>query len=168
MSKVNNKFPADFKEFIVELNKYKVEYMLIGGYALGVYGHIRATNDLDIYINATEENASKMVRACVDYGIPGESIEKDMFLVQKMIGIGQPPLRIEILKKLDIVDFKYAFQRAIKTTVDGIPINVVDLDDLIILKKAAIKGRNKSRDIEDLSFLEKLKARLRIKGKRGI
>jgi len=41
------------------------------GYALGVYGHIRATNDLDIYINPTEENATKMVNACVDYGIPG-------------------------------------------------------------------------------------------------
>ncbi len=137
--------------------------MLIGGYALGFYGHIRATNDLDIYINATEENALKMVKACVDYGIPGKSVNKEMFLVQKMIGIGQPPLRIEILKKLDIVDFKFIFQRAKRANVDGVSINVVDLDDLILLKKAAIKGRNKSRDIEDLSFLEKLKARLRVK-----
>ena len=46
MSKANNKFPTHFKDFIVELNKHKVEYMLIGGYALGVYGHIRTTNDL--------------------------------------------------------------------------------------------------------------------------
>jgi hypothetical protein len=67
--------------------------MLIGGYALGMYGHIRATNDLDIYINATEENAIKMVKACIDYGIPAERVSKEMFLVQKMIGIGQPPLR---------------------------------------------------------------------------
>ncbi len=74
-----------------------------------------------------------------------------------MIGIGQFPLRIETLKKLDIVDFKFAFQRAKKAIVDGVSINVVDLDDLILLKKAAIKGRNKYRDIEDLSFLEKLK-----------
>ena len=163
MSKTNNKFPTHFKDFIVELNKHKVEYMLIGGYALGVYGHIRATNDLDIYINATEENALKMVKACIDYGIPEESINTKMFLVQKMIGIGQPPLRIEILKKLDIVDFEYAFQRVKKTSVDGVSINVVDLDDLILLKKAAVKGRNKSRDVEDLSFLEKLKAKLHVK-----
>ena len=74
MNKANNKFPGHFKDFIVELNKHKVEYMLIGGYALGVYGHIRATNDLDIYINATEENGVKMVNACVDYGIPEENI----------------------------------------------------------------------------------------------
>ena len=163
MNKANNKFPTHFKDFIVELNKHKVEYMLIGGYALGVYGHIRATNDLDIYINATEENALKMVKACIDYGIPEESINHEMFLTQKMIGIGQPPLRIEILKKLDMVDFEYAFQRVKKTSVEGVSINVVDLDDLILLKKAAVKGRNKSRDVEDLSFLEKLKAKLRVK-----
>ena len=137
--------------------------MLIGGFALGVYGHIRATNDLDIYINATEENALKLVKACIDYGIPRDSVKKEMFLVQKMIGIGQPPLRIEILKKLDIIDFKYAYRRVRKATVDGVSINVMDIDDLILLKKAAIKGRSKSRDTEDLSFLEKLKAKLKIK-----
>ncbi len=162
MNKANNKFPTHFKDFIVELNKHKVEYMLIGGYALGVYGHIRATNDLDIY-NATEGNALKMVTACVAYGIPEESINIEMFLVQKMIGIGQPPLRIEILKKLDKVDFEYAFQRVKTTSVDGVSINVIDLEDLILLKKAAVKGRNKSRDVEDLSFLEKLKTKLRLK-----
>lgn len=133
--------------------------MLIGGYALGVYGHIRATNDLDIYINSNDDNAAKMVKACVDYGIPQDSIKKEMFLVPKMIGIGQPPLRIEILKKLDI-DFEFAFQRARKVTVDNVSINVVDLDDLILLKKAAVKGRNTSRDSEDLSFLEQLKRKI--------
>ena len=163
MNKTNNKFPSHFRDFIIELNKHSVEYMLIGGYALGVYGHIRATNDLDIYINATEHNASKMVKVCIAYGIPEASIKKEMFLVQKMIGIGEPPLRIEIIKKLDLIDFKYAFQRIKKVKVDGISINVIDLDDLILLKKAAIKGRNKSRDTEDLYFLEKLKASLKLK-----
>ena len=139
--------------------------MLIGGYALGFYGHIRATNDLDIYIQATEKNASKMVKACIDYGIPEESIEKKMFLVQKLIGIGQPPLRIEILKKLDAIDFKYAYKRVKKVVIDDVSINVIDLDDLILLKRAAVKGRQKSRDAEDLDFLEKLRAKLRLKRK---
>lgn len=163
MSKTNTKFPKHFKDFILELNNSNVEYMLIGGYALGVYGHVRATNDLDIYVNATEENAQKLVIACVEYGIPHDSVKKEMFLVQKMVGIGQPPLRIEILKKLDVIDFKYAYQRIRKATVDGVSINVIDLDDLILLKKAAIKGRNKSRDTEDLSFLENLKIKFRAK-----
>ncbi len=156
MNRSNNNLPSHFRDFIIELNKHEAEYLLVGGYALGVYGHIRATNDLDIYINATEENAKKMVKVCVDYGIPIDSIQRGMFLTPKMVGIGQPPLRIEILKKLDI-DFKYAFERAKKVTVDAIKINVIDLDDLIQLKKAAVKGRSNSRDSEDLSFLEKLK-----------
>ncbi len=161
MNRSNNRFPSHFRDFIHELNKHKVEYLLIGGYAMGAYGHIRATNDLDIFINATKENASKMLSACVDYGIPIESIQMEMFLVQKMVGIGQPPLRIEIIKKLDVVDFIYAFQRAKKVQIDGLVLNVADLDDLILFKKAAIKGRNQSRDVEDLSFLEKLKDKLR-------
>lgn len=63
-----------------------------------------------------------------------------MFLVPKMVGIGEIPLRIEILKKLDTIDFKYAFQRGRQVVVDGLHINVVSLEDLILLKQAAVKG----------------------------
>lgn len=161
MSNPTNKFPVHFREFIEQLNLKGVEYMLIGGYALGAYGHIRATNDLDIYINATLANAKKMVQACIDYGIPAETIELEMFLTEKLVGIGDPPLRIEILKKLDAVDFKYAFERIIRRKVDGIEINVVGLDDLVLLKKAAAKDRKKARDKEDLTFLQLLKSKLR-------
>ena len=82
-----------------------------------------------------------------------------MFLAPKMIGIGEIPLRIEIFKKSDVVDFEYACQRAVKTVIDDLQINVVSLEDLILLKKAAVKGRNKARDSEDLTFLQKLKDR---------
>ncbi len=157
----NNRFPNHFKEFIEAINKYQVEYLLIGGYAMGVYGHYRGTGDLDIFINATHENAEKLVLACIDYGIPSESLKEEMFLVPKMIGIGNPPLRIEILKKLDTIDFTYAYQRSQSTKVDGVSIKTVSLDDLILLKKAAKDGRAQARDSDDLSFLEKLKSKLK-------
>ncbi|MEO9871929.1 nucleotidyltransferase [Ekhidna sp.] len=156
----NNQFPSHYKDFIVALNNHNVEYLLIGGYAMGAYGHIRGTNDLDIFINANELNAGKMLNVCEEYGIPKEAIQKEMFLVQKMIGIGDPPLRIEILKSVGSFDFEYAFQRRVVRKVDNVDINVVDLDDLIILKKSAIKDRKKARDEEDLTFLERLKSRL--------
>jgi predicted nucleotidyltransferase len=156
----NNIFPAHFREFIESLNKNNVEYLLIGGYAVGAYGHIRGTGDLDIFINATESNATKAISACIDFGIPREALKKEMFLVPKMIGIGEIPLRIEILKKLDAVDFNFASQRARQVVVDGLHIYVISLEDLILLKQAAVKGRNKSRDSEDLTFLQKLKERL--------
>lgn len=156
MTNINNKLPSHFKDFINQLNRHKVKYLLVGGYAMGAYGHIRATNDLDIYIQADEENASKMIQACVDYGIAGSSIEIDMFLVARVVGIGEPPLRIEILKKLD-VDFQYAYQRSKTIIVDAIPINIVNLEDLVLLKESAVRNRNRSRDSEDLSYLKKLK-----------
>ena len=83
-----------------------------------------------------------------------------MFLIPKMIGIGDPPLRIEILKTVGSFDFDYAYSRKVTRGVDGVDINVVDIDDLILLKKQAIKERSKARDKEDLSFLEKLKSKL--------
>lgn len=160
----NNRFPAHFRDFVEMLNKHEVDYLLIGGYAMGVYGHYRGTGDLDIFIHATERNAEKMLNASIAYGIPIGDVKKEMFLVPKMIGIGQPPLRIEILKKLDTVDFNYAYQRSEIKKVDGLTIRVVSLDDLILLKKAAQKGRSKARDSEDLRFLEKIKSKILKRG----
>jgi len=157
----NTKFPESFREFISALNLYKVEYLLIGGYALGAYGHTRGTNDLDIFINATEDNADRMLKASRHYGIPESDLKKEMFLVPRMVVIGEPPLKIEILKNLDIVDFSYAYERAKEVVVDNVAIKVVGLDDLILLKKAAMKDRNKARDAEDLTFLQKLKSMLK-------
>ena len=134
--------------------------MLIGGYAVGTYGHVRTTGDLDIFINATPENAQRMKQACVSYGIAEEDLTLDMFLVPRMVVIGKAPLRIEIIKKLDAVDFPYAYARIQTAQIDNLPLKVVSLDDLILLKHAAVQGRSKARDSEDLSFLQKLKAAL--------
>ena len=100
----NNQFPTHYKDFLNALSKHKVEYLLIGGYAMGAYGHIRGTNDLDIFIHASNSNAKRMLDACIDYGIPKNELTIEMFLVPKMIGIGEPPLRIEILKTVGSFD----------------------------------------------------------------
>ncbi|MEP5613932.1 MAG: nucleotidyl transferase AbiEii/AbiGii toxin family protein [Cyclobacteriaceae bacterium] len=163
----NNRFPTHFRDFIEELNRNEVEYMLIGGYAMGAFGHHRGTGDLDIFINATDDNAERLLQASVNYGIPVESVNKEMFVVPKMVGIGNPPLRIELIKKLDTVDFEYAYQRSSIRKLDDLEINIISLEDLILLKRAASIGRSKARDLEDLSFLEKLRAKLFPKGRDG-
>ena len=88
---------------------------------MGAYGHHRGTGDLDIFVIATDTNSEKLVNAPIDYGIPEEQLKKEMFLVPKMIGIGEPPLRIELLKKLDTLDFEYASQRVEIKKVVGWP-----------------------------------------------
>lgn len=80
----------------------------------------------------------------------------------------QDKTRIEILKKLDTIDFKFAYQRAEIKSIGGLEIKVISLDDLILLKEAAVKGRDKERDREDLAFLLRFKKALRIKGKTRI
>ncbi|MEN8250133.1 MAG: hypothetical protein ABFS32_14470 [Bacteroidota bacterium] len=155
----NTHFPSHFQDFINALNKFDVEYMLIGGYAMGSYGHIRSTRDMDIYINTTLENAKSLKKACIYYGIREGNLDEEMFLVPKMVGIGDPPLRIKLLKEVGIVDFKYAFKRSIRKKVEGLEINVIGLEDLELLKKEAIKSRKKSRDEEDLKFIQSLKNR---------
>ena len=153
MSNLNNYFPDYYKDFIRSLNKHDVEYLLIGGYSMGVHGHIRATNDLDIFLNATSDNAKKAINAMVEYGIPKEQLTEEMFLVPRMMVLGDPPFKIDILKKLDTIDFKYAYQRVKNVVFDGLEVKVISIDDLILLKKAAVKGRDKIRDRQDLDFL---------------
>ncbi len=63
-----------------------------------------------------------------------------------MIGIGEPPLRIEILKSIGVVDFTNAYRRRNVVTIDGVKANVVSMDDLLLMKRAALRDRKKSRD----------------------
>lgn len=153
----NNLLPEDLREFIQQLNDKKVEYLIIGGYAMGAYGHIRATKDLDIFINTSHENASKLKQVCIAFQIPEEQISLRMFQVPQMVDIGDEPFKIEILKKLDVIDFKYAYERRNVIHIENLQLNIASIDDMIHLKEAAVKERNESRDQEDLEFLKKQK-----------
>src|ERR1039457_5098183 len=84
----------DFKEFLKTLNSNRVEYLFTGGYAAGIHGHIRATNDLHIWINVSKENAEKIHRVLRDFGFAGADLTPDLFLVRtNMVRMGVPPIR---------------------------------------------------------------------------
>jgi hypothetical protein len=87
----------DFKEFLKSLNSNNVEYLLIGGYAVGIYGHIRATNDLDVWVNVSPENASRIDRALRQFGFTAAQLTSGLFLSRNnVVRMGVPPIRIEI------------------------------------------------------------------------
>ena len=97
----------DFKEFLKLLNLNHVEYLLIGGYAVGIYGHIRATNDLDIWVNVNPENAARIERALSEFGFAA-GLTSGLFLVpNNVVRMGVPPIRIEVLTSISGVDFGY-------------------------------------------------------------
>lgn len=141
----------DFKEFVKLLNEKEVEYLLVGGYAVGIHGRPRYTGDMDIWINNSAQNAEKMMYVINDFGFSSLGLEKSDFQKKgNIIQMGHPPLRIDILNDIDGVNFDDCYAQRGQYEVGDIMINVIALVDLIKNKKAS--GR--LRDLDDLENLK--------------
>lgn len=141
----------DFKEFIEFLNSNRVEYLLIGGYAVAIHGHPRYTKDLDIWVNRTEENAVRLLRALDEFGFGSSGLTlEDLMRDNSLIQLGVPPNRIDILNAPDGVEFGTCYQSKIEIEIEGVAINVIDLENLILNKTAS--GRH--QDLADVEALE--------------
>lgn len=144
------KLPLDFKEFLKSLNAHGVEYLLIGGYAVGYYGYPRATGDMDIWIAVHPDNADRMVRALKSFGFDSPDVSADIFLQEKsIIRMGRPPIRIEIITKISGVSFEECYSQRVIDTIDGVQVALISLPHLKINKQAS--GRHK--DLDDLEHL---------------
>ncbi|MBI4647325.1 MAG: hypothetical protein HY738_12245 [Bacteroidia bacterium] len=142
--------PPDFREFLALLNKHNVKYLLIGGYAVAFYGFIRATNDMDIWIFINPENARKIYNTLIEFGFNVPGLTDDLFLKEhQVIRMGVPPLRLEILTTISGVTFEECYKNRVIETIEGLEINIINLEHLKINKKAS--GR-----LKDLNDLENL------------
>lgn len=140
----------DFKEFLQSLRSAKIEYLLVGGYAVGHYGHPRATGDLDLWVAADERNASALVETVRAFGFDVPELTIELFLQPKrVIRMGVPPVRIELLTGIDGVDFRDCYARREAVEVDGVLVDIISLADLKTNKRAS--GRH-----QDLDDVEKL------------
>ena len=147
-----NIFNDDFRDFIEAMNNYSVEYILVGGYAVILHGYRRVTGDMDIWVNRTKENYSKLTSAFAKFGLPVFDMTEVKFLDAETADVftfGRPPISIDIITKLKGVEFNEAFLKAAQFDEDGIFIRFIHLSNLIEAKKAA--GRHK-----DLDDIEKL------------
>jgi predicted nucleotidyltransferase len=144
--------PKDFKEFLKLLNSKKIKYLIVGGYAVALYGYPRATGDMDIWIAISPDNARKTTKVLQEFGFNVPDLKEELFLEkEKNIRLGNPPLRIEILTSIDGVSFSTCYKNKQKLLIDGIKVNFISLKDLKTNKKAS--GRY--RDLDDLEHLEK-------------
>jgi len=142
--------PKDFRDFLRLLNDEKVDYLLIGGYAVGYYGYPRATNNMGIWISTHPENARKVVNVLKKFGFDDPGLKPEIFLQQdKIIRMGHPPMRIEILTSISGVEFDECLPKKEVDTLAGISVNIIGLKDLKQNKKAS--GRHK--DLDDLENL---------------
>jgi hypothetical protein len=140
----------DFKEFLKLLSSNDVEFLLVGGYAVTLYGHIRATNDLDIWVNSSVENARRVERALREFGFASSSLTTELFLApDTIVRMGVPPIRIEILTSISGVEFEECYAEKALMTVDDVLVPVISLARLRENKRAA--GR--AKDLADLENL---------------
>ena len=144
------RLPADFKEFLKLLNSHRVEYLLIGGYAVGFHGYPRPTGDMDIWIAVSPENADRTACALREFGFRAETVPAALFAEPgKIVRMGVPPLRLEIVTTISGVEFTECYARRVSATIDGVAVSMIGLDDLKANKKAS--GRHK--DLNDLEQL---------------
>lgn len=144
------RLPHDFREFLRLLNANGVEYLLIGGYAVGYYGYPRATHDLDVWIARHPENAGRMVAVLRQFGFDTPDLSPGLFLQDgSIVRLGVPPMRIEVLTTISGVGFDECYAGRVIDTIDGVEVSVISLEQLKVNKRAS--GRYK--DLDDLEHL---------------
>jgi predicted nucleotidyltransferase len=154
----------DFEDFVKLLNQHEVEYMVVGGYALAFHGKPRHTGDLDIWINISEKNASRILEVLKGFGMSSLAFKKDDFLKPGYITqIGYPPLRIDILNSIDGIEFSEAVKHMKQIKIEkDLPLNYIGLKDFIRNKQAS--GR--MQDLADIQEISKLPDKKKITNKK--
>jgi hypothetical protein len=138
------------------LNRKKVKYLIVGGFAFSFHGEPRYTKNIDFFVESSSENALKIISVIntfweKDSGLKTNDLEKKGVIIQ----MGYPPIRIDIITSIEAIDFAEAWGKKVTANYGDIPAFFISLDDLIRNKKAC--GRE--RDILDVKYLEKMKAK---------
>lgn len=142
----------DFRELLLAFNDENVEYLIVGAHALAVYGYVRATKDLDVWVRPDEGNAKRVIASLLSFGAPIANLtQDDLNREDTVFQIGIPPLRIDLLTSIDGVAFAEAWPDRFSTMFGDVPVFVISRHHLIANKKAS--GR--IQDAADVQELEK-------------
>jgi hypothetical protein len=150
------KTPSDFSDLLAAFEAEAVEYLVVGGYAVGAHARPHATKDLDLWV-AGGANLERVARALERFGLPETFVEAARTLGEdEVLYFGAPPVRVDILRSLSGVSFAAARSRAEHFsfgTCEAIPF--IGLDDLIANKRAAARPQ----DLADADALERIRSR---------
>lgn len=150
------KLPQDFTDLLIELCEANAEFLLVGGWAVILYGHVRATDDMDIFVRPSTTNSERIFAALDAFGAPlrAHAVAPGHFAKEgDAYRFGIAPLKVEVLTKISGVSFDDALQGSKTFELDGYQIPYIGKAALIANKKSA--GRHKDlADIEELERLE--------------
>ena len=140
----------DFRELLELFNAHRVEYVIVGGYALAFHGAPRFTGDLDILVNPDPKNAHRIVAALTEFGFSSVGLTVNDFVrPDQVLQLGSPPVRIDIIPSLTGVSLAEAFAGRTPGTYGDVAVHYLGREQFIANKRAT--GRK--RDLGDLEAL---------------
>ena len=142
----------DFRDLLAEFNARRVDVLLVGAHALAAHGHVRATQDLDLWVRPTPENARRVIEALRAFGAPLHDLtENDLSTPGLIFQIGVEPIRIDVLTAIDGVQFEEAWADRISSKFADQPVAVLSREHLIKNKLAAAR----TQDLADVEALKR-------------
>ena len=147
-------FSGDMRDLMNLFEKYSVQYLLVGGFAVNYYGYVRTTMDIDILVFPSQKNANQIILALKEFGFGSADIPIDYFSKEGCaVHLGVEPNRIDILTKLKDISNRQIFNNSKKIQYDGLELNIISKEDLLESKKKS----SRLKDLADAEELEKLK-----------
>jgi hypothetical protein len=149
---------SDFKDLLRTFNEADVKYLVVGGWAYIEYVEPRYTKDLDIWIEASVENADRVIAALRAFGAPLNDLTRgDLSKLGTVYQMGLAPNRIDVITKADGVDFADCWTRKSIVRLDDLDINYIAVSDLVINKEST--GR-----LQDQADAEHLRQSIELNG----
>jgi hypothetical protein len=153
-------FTSDMKDFVALLEKHDVAYVLIGGFAVNYYGYVRTTQDFDILVMPSKENAQKTMVALKEFGFGKAGIsQKILELEGTAIHLGVEPNRIDVLTRIKGVSIATIFSHKKRIKYLGVSMNIIALPDLLRSKMVS----KRPKDNADADELKKIALKSEIK-----
>ena len=148
---------SNFSELLSLFDGLEVKYLVVGGYALMQYTEPRYTKDIDLWVDATPENAAKVFQALMRFGAPLSGISAADFSTPGVFyQMGRPPVRVDVLTSLSGLHFPDCWERRVAGRFGTRDVWVIAIDDLIVNKRAV--GR-----LQDLADVERLEEARRMR-----
>jgi hypothetical protein len=146
----------DFRDLLAALAAEQVEYLVVGGYAVGFHTRPRFTKDIDLWVRDSETNLARLLLALERFGAP-ETILAALRTgsSEDIVWFGVAPTRVDILRRIEGGSFDLAYERRVDTEWEGAPVSIISLGDLIDVKRAA--GRE--QDLRDVRALERTRGK---------
>lgn len=136
------------------LNEKQVKYLIVGGYAYGIYTEPRFTQDIDIFVEVSELNAKKIVEVLEEYGFSSLGLTTDDFLNKsEVIQLGYPPSRIDILMSISGVEFETAWKNKKMSKYFDVECSFIGYEELLKNKDESARPK----DLIDAAKLRKVK-----------